>query len=657
MISGIFLPQPQPQQYSSSFGHDGRSDYSNNNSYYQGGQYYQNRSPNSSHDTYTPVIGISSRKRSRIDPAVNDNQLTESLQRIVDTKNALQAEVNQLTNSNQLLQSSVEQLEAERVHLLDTNQQMEMLNMSQNDTIENLNNDIRDQEQTINEQNNKIARLYVNNEEGKENALQLLHQIATMSKESSDQQTMLTTRCDTLMNRLEEFTQANTALTTANGTLTDQLEERTQANTALTTANGTLTNQLHVFTQANTALTTRNDTLMNRLEQVTQANTALTTANGTLTDQLEERTQANTALTTANGTLTNQLHVFTQANTALTTRNDTLMNRLEEVTQANTALTTRNGTLTDQLEERTQANTALTTANATLMNQLEERTQANTALTTRNGTLTNQLHVFTQANTALTSTNDNMTRDQQLAYGPDLFQFCGSQPGNPYSFDELIWNQFRYTPFENLDLSKLQLLVQQHIKNSITHKIAIQKLCTIIKRIVKEDFELAKHLGIKNTPNELDNKVLCRIIGGDIKEVAKYIFDHSCLPWYHFVALDSDVQLDHTLPASHIYWRAIDNFWYFASKNNKTNLRLLFADVNRIKSDALITNVIMQQDTQGQIYLVHARTTSEHSRSAYMSVYRMMHSRLKALIEKGHVSILKASAEKSMKKKAMVFNT
>ena len=95
MISGIFLPQPQPQQYSSSFGHDGRSDYSNNNSYYQGGQYYQNRSPNSSHDTYTPVIGISSRKRSRIDPAVNDNQLTESLQRIVDTKNALQAEVNQ----------------------------------------------------------------------------------------------------------------------------------------------------------------------------------------------------------------------------------------------------------------------------------------------------------------------------------------------------------------------------------------------------------------------------------------------------------------------------------------------------------------------------------------------------------------------------------
>jgi len=573
MISGIFLPQPRPQQYSSSFGHDGRSDYSNNNSYYQGGQYYQNRSPNSSHDTYTPVIGISSRKRSRIDPAVNDNQLTESLQRIVDTKNALQAEVNQLMNSNQLLQSSVEQLEAERVHLLDTHQQMEMLNMSQNDTIENLNNDIRDQEQTINEQNNKIAILYVNNEEGKENALQLLHQIATMSKESSDQQTMLTTRCDTLMNRLEEVTQANTALTTANGTLTDQLEERTQANTALTTANGTLTNQLHVFTQANTALTTRNDTLMNRLKE------------------------------------------FTQANTALTTRNATLMNRLKEVTQANTALTTRNGTLT------------------------------------------NQLHEFTQANTALTTTNDNMTRDQQLAYGPDLFQFCGSQPGNPYSFDELIWNQFRYTPFENLDLSKLQLLVQQHIKNSITHKIAIQKLCTIIKRIVKEDFELAKHLGIKNTPNELDNKVLCRIIGGDIKEVAKYIFDHSCLPWYHFVALDSDVQLDHTLPASHIYWRAIDNFWYFASKNNKTNLRLLFADVNRIKSDALITNVIMQQDTQGQIYLVHARNTSEHSRSAYMSVYRMMHSRLKALIEKGHVSILKASAEKSMKKKAMVFNT
>ena len=573
MISGIFLPQPRPQQYSSSFGHDSRSDYSNNNSYYQGGQYYQNRSPNSSHDTYTPVIGISSRKRSRIDPAVNDNQLTESLQRIVDTKNALQAEVNQLMNSNQLLQSSVEQLEAERVHLLDTHQQMEMLNMSQNDTIENLNNDIRDQEQTINEQNNKIAILYVNNEEGKENALQLLHQIATMSKESSDQQTMLTTRCDTLMNRLEEVTQANTALTTANGTLTDQLEERTQANTALTTTNGTLTNQLHVFTQANTALTTRNDTLMNRLKE------------------------------------------FTQANTALTTRNATLMNRLKEVTQANTALTTRNGTLT------------------------------------------NQLHEFTQANTALTTTNDNMTRDQQLAYGPDLFQFCGSQPGNPYSFDELIWNQFRYTPFENLDLSKLQLLVQQHIKNSITHKIAIQKLCTIIKRIVKEDFELAKHLGIKNTPNELDNKVLCRIIGGDIKEVAKYIFDHSCLPWYHFVALDSDVQLDHTLPASHIYWRAIDNFWYFASKNNKTNLRLLFADVNRIKSDALITNVIMQQDTQGQIYLVHARNTSEHSRSAYMSVYRMMHSRLKALIEKGHVSILKASAEKSMKKKAMVFNT
>jgi predicted nuclease with TOPRIM domain len=636
MISGIFLPQPRPQQYSSSFGHDGRSDYSNNNSYYQGGQYYQNRSPNSSHDTYTPVIGISSRKRSRIDPAVNDNQLTESLQRIVDTKNALQAEVNQLMNSNQLLQSSVEQLEAERVHLLDTHQQMEMLNMSQNDTIENLNNDIRDQEQTINEQNNKIAILYVNNEEGKENALQLLHQIATMSKESSDQQTMLTTRCDTLMNRLEEVTQANTALTTANGTLTDQLEERTQANTALTTANGTLTNQLHVFTQANTALTTRNDTLMNRLEERTQANTALTTRNGTLTDQLEERTQANTALTTTNGTLTNQLHVFTQANTALTTRNDTLMNRLKEFTQANTALTTRN---------------------ATLMNRLKEVTQANTALTTRNGTLTNQLHEFTQANTALTTTNDNMTRDQQLAYGPDLFQFCGSQPGNPYSFDELIWNQFRYTPFENLDLSKLQLLVQQHIKNSITHKIAIQKLCTIIKRIVKEDFELAKHLGIKNTPNELDNKVLCRIIGGDIKEVAKYIFDHSCLPWYHFVALDSDVQLDHTLPASHIYWRAIDNFWYFASKNNKTNLRLLFADVNRIKSDALITNVIMQQDTQGQIYLVHARNTSEHSRSAYMSVYRMMHSRLKALIEKGHVSILKASAEKSMKKKAMVFNT
>jgi predicted nuclease with TOPRIM domain len=459
------------------------------------------------------------------------------------------------------------------------------------------------------------------------------------------------------MNRLEQVTQANTALTTANGTLTDQLEERTQANTALTTRNGTLTDQLEERTQANTALTTRNDTLMNRLEQVTQANTALTTRNGTLTDQLEESTQANTALTTRNGTLTDQLEERTQANTALTTTNGTLTNQLHVFTQANTALTTRNDTLMNRLKEFTQANTALTTRNATLMNRLKEVTQANTALTTRNGTLTNQLHEFTQANTALTTTNDNMTRDQQLAYGPDLFQFCGSQPGNPYSFDELIWNQFRYTPFENLDLSKLQLLVQQHIKNSITHKIAIQKLCTIIKRIVKEDFELAKHLGIKNTPNELDNKVLCRIIGGDIKEVAKYIFDHSCLPWYHFVALDSDVQLDHTLPASHIYWRAIDNFWYFASKNNKTNLRLLFADVNRIKSDALITNVIMQQDTQGQIYLVHARNTSEHSRSAYMSVYRMMHSRLKALIEKGHVSILKASAEKSMKKKAMVFNT